>query len=280
MRFSERQGYRSARSAIQTEGMDDALRNALWNAFQRVIWDSEESYRNQPYTSTSNLYDLLRAYWGDFFRLPIDRLPEYTSKAIEALRKYFFEAEWFDIYDLIEFTATRLGKSRGSFANSCNEALEREMSGFRLVDCVVTPITSPAELDAIDEALRSSATHIGANAHLMRALELLSDRHNPDYRNSIKESISAVEAIAQSVTNNPSASLGDALRSIASNAPMHPALNRSLSSLYGYTSDASGIRHALLDEPTLDFVDAKFMLAACSAFVNYIVGKAYSPKKT
>jgi len=43
--------------------------------------------------------------------------------------------------------------------------------------------------------------------------------------------------------------------------------------LYGYTSDADGIRHALLEEVTLDFDDAKFMLVACSAFVNYIRAK-------
>ena len=44
--------------------------------------------------------------------------------------------------------------------------------------------------------------------------------------------------------------------------------------LYGYTSDADGIRHALLDESDLDFEDAKFMLVSCSAFTNYLKGKA------
>lgn len=278
MRFSERQGYRTARSSMQTDGMDDALRNSLWNVMQAVIWDSEESYMNQPFTSTSNLNELLRSFWSDFFKVPVDRVPQYTTKAIEAIREFFFETEWFDVYDLLEFTASKLGKSRASFVAACNQVLEREMSGYRLIDCTVTPITSSAELDAIDEALRNSASHLGANAHLKRSLELLSDRNKPDYRNSIKESISAVEAIAQSLTGNSSASLGDALRSISAAAPMHPALNRSLSALYGYTSDAAGIRHALLDEPNLDFVDAKFMLAACSAFVNYLVGKASSPK--
>jgi hypothetical protein len=53
-----------------------------------------------------------------------------------------------------------------------------------------------------------------------------------------------------------------------------------LSALYGYTSDSSGIRHALQDEPNLDFVDAKFMLVACSAFVNYLTDKAASVVKT
>jgi hypothetical protein len=44
--------------------------------------------------------------------------------------------------------------------------------------------------------------------------------------------------------------------------------------MYGYTSDAEGIRHALMDEPTLESEDAKFMLVSCSAFVNYLRSKA------
>ncbi len=51
-------------------------------------------------------------------------------------------------------------------------------------------------------------------------------------------------------------------------------LSRAFRQLYGYTSDANGIRHALLDESNLDFEDAKFMLVSCSAFINYLKGKA------
>lgn len=55
---------------------------------------------------------------------------------------------------------------------------------------------------------------------------------------------------------------------------MHPALKGAFEKLYGYTSSAKGIRHALLDEPNLGFEDAKFMLVSCSAFVNYLKSKA------
>jgi hypothetical protein len=37
-----------------------------------------------------------------------------------------------------------------------------------------------------------------------------------------------------------------------------------------HTSGANGIRHALLEESDLSFEDAKFMLVACAAFVNYL----------
>lgn len=43
---------------------------------------------------------------------------------------------------------------------------------------------------------------------------------------------------------------------------------------YGWTSDTPGIRHALMTEPDLHVEDAKFMLVACSAFINYVIAKA------
>jgi len=50
-------------------------------------------------------------------------------------------------------------------------------------------------------------------------------------------------------------------------------LKKGFSNLYGYTSSAEGIRHALLEEAKLNFEDAKFMLVSCSAFVNYLIAK-------
>ncbi len=43
----------------------------------------------------------------------------------------------------------------------------------------------------VEEALECRYTPV--KRHLSNALELLSDRENPDYQNSIKESITAVE---------------------------------------------------------------------------------------
>jgi hypothetical protein len=111
---------------------------------------------------------------------------------------------------------------------------------------------------------------------MKRALDLLADRKSPDYRNSIKESISAVEAICSLVAGSSSATLGQALKELEKkkSVDMHPALKGAFDKLYGYTSDAEGIRHALLKESNLDFEDAKFMLVSCSAFINYLRAKS------
>ena len=107
----------------------------------------------------------------------------------------------------------------------------------------------------------------------------MSDRTSPDYRNSIKESISAVEAACQIITGDQKATLGQAVKKLeGSGVELHPAFRDALSKMYGYTNDASGIRHALLDESTLDADDARFMLVTCSAFVNYLKAKAANRK--
>jgi len=105
-------------------------------------------------------------------------------------------------------------------------------------------------------------------------LDLLADRKSPDYRNSIKESILAVESLCQLITGNTKVTLGQALKDIENKVIIHSALKKSFSNLYGYTNDADGIRHALLDESNLNFEDAKFMLVSCSAFINYLKSKA------
>lgn len=280
MRFSERQGHKSVRSVIQIDSMDDPLRNSLWNVLQSVVWDSHRDRGNYSYTLSSSLDELFRSYWADYFKIPIDRIPTYVGDAIKSVRGYFFECKWYEVYDFMEFTAGFLKTSRARFIEISNRSLEREVSGYRFVGEKIVPISSKTELDAIGVALHGSGNNAGARMHLKRALELLSDRQSPDYRNSIKESISAVEAVVVGIAGDSSATLGVALKAISQHAPIHPALNRSLTALYGYTSDSDGIRHALLDEPNLDFIDAKFMLVACAAFVNYIRAKAEPPQQS
>ena len=47
--------------------------------------------------------------------------------------------------------------------------------------------------------------------------------------------------------------------------------------LYGYASNEKGIRHALLEETAnVAEEDARFMIVACSAFVNLLSVKADS----
>jgi hypothetical protein len=80
--------------------------------------------------------------------------------------------------------------------------------------------------------------------------------------------------VVQAITGEECAELGKALRVIEEKVSIHPALKSAFSKLYGYTSDESGIRHAMLDATSPDSEDAIYMLVSCSAFVNYLMVKA------
>ena len=152
----------------------------------------------------------------------------------------------------------------------------RELSAYRFVGENITAITDETEIKAIEETIEMARETklTGVREHLKTALSMLSDRKNPDYRNSVKESISAVESLAQIIADKSDATLGEALKIIENKTYLHGALKKGFISIYGYTSDEDGIRHAMLKESKVDFEDAKYMIVSCSAFINYLIVKA------
>lgn len=290
MKFSERMGHSAPRCEIQIENIDQKLRAALWNCFYVHFLDSFkgptqtdmilqtlESHRPHRHHALGNLQALFRALWSTLRKLPIDSLPNDYESAVSEIRSWFFSSQWFEVYDFIEFIAKSDSSSRQSeFIAFCNAEMEKELSGYRFVGSQIAPIIDQTEISEIEDAIETASKHDleGVRLHITNALEKLSDRDNPDYRNSIKESISAVESVAQIISKSPNASLGDALKAIEAEIQLHPALKKGFLSIYGYTSDADGIRHALLDTPKCAFEDAKYMLVSCSAFVNYLLMKA------
>lgn len=269
-RFSQRYGHTPLERAFQRESVDEALRTKLWNVLKVTIWDR---YNHDDYSlrETSQQIDMmLKRLWFNFFNKDLDNLPEfhtrYGKSAYNQLKTYFLECEWFAVYDFIEEISLDQSKLLSDKSREwINQVLEEQNAAYRFVGKEIAEITDQQEIDAIEDGLEHPEKPV--RIHLEAALRMLSDKQAPDYRNSVKESISSVEAACRLVNGNVSATLGDALKKIRN---LHPALSKAFNQLYGYTSDASGIRHALIDEPNITYADAKFMLVACSAFVSYL----------
>ena len=276
MKFSQRYGYTPVKNSIQLEHMDSELRNSLWNCLEICYWNQGRgSYLND--SANSELQGICNVTWKDFFKKPLDTRPRIWPEAKSQLRHYFFsEAKWYQVYDFIEFIPNHdHSRSRSNrpvfFRHEVNEVLEREMSGYRFVEEIIVPITDQTEIGEIESAMNGKEQ--SANDHLHAALNLLSDRNDPDYPNSIKESISAVESLVKSTLGTEKGTLGDLLKEMDRRTPLHPAYKSALSSLYGYTSDEGGIRHGKSDtDREVTFEEAKFMLVVCSAFINYVRG--------
>ncbi|MEP0914982.1 hypothetical protein NDI45_29225 [Leptolyngbya sp. GB1-A1] len=286
--FSQRFGFIPRKDIMQIESMDDDLRNSLWNVLVLSFWKKLEGYsqidydekesNNYHHVERDNVRFLVKNLWFSHFKKTFDELSGFWEFDYRFIKKKFFQYQWFEVYDFLEFIARSYTNhsTLESFIHLCNFVLEREFSGYRFVGSTITPITSETEIKIIEEALTSEDRFIPVSNHIKTAVICLSNKENPDYRNSIKESISAVESICCLISNDNKATLGKALKAIGKEqkVDLHPALGGAFSQLYGYTNDANGIRHALLDESNLDFEDAKFMLVSCSAFINYLKGKA------
>lgn len=268
MKFSQRLGHSPVKDKLQIDSIDDDLLNSLWSVFLDAFIEK------LPPVSLGNF---MKRLWFSFFKYPIDTLSLYSDGstsldyAKKVLREHFYNSkrEWYEIYDFIEFCVPN---APSDFSEIVNKILDREKSAFRFVNNQLVQITSTQEINEIEEAILNSHKFSSVNTHLNAALNLLSDRKKPDYRNSIKESISAVESVCKIYTQNEKATLGEALNKLEKDHNLHPALKKSFSSLYGYTSDDAGIRHALTEnDRSVDFHEAKFILVTCSAFTNFLI---------
>ena len=278
LRFSERKGFKTVSKEIQREYINEKTRNSLWNVFSEIVWNRvirREGINGQF------IKPFVNSLWDEFFEEPIDQIPRNGRDVYIVIRNFFFQSKWYELFDFIEFVSEKFPNTMGVnkyFIEGTNEVLKKKLSAYRLIGDTITEISSEEEIAEIAEALTDTDVHKSIRLHIKTALKMLSDKKSPDFRNSIKESISAVETICRIITEKPKTTLGEALKKISNKVEIHPALKSAFLKLYGYTSDEDGIRHSIMDLKDIDFEDAKFMLVSCSAFVNYLKEKAIKVK--
>lgn len=125
---------------------------------------------------------------------------------LRRIRNLFLEFTWHKVYSFLEFLAPLLEHflSFIDFIDECNSIFERENSAYRFVNGLITPITSELEISSIKKVLDETDE---AAVHIESALILLSNREKNQARESIAQSISAVEAIAKKVVGKNAATL-------------------------------------------------------------------------
>lgn len=277
MRFSERFGHKPVRLELQKESIDDALRAGLWTAVSTQVFEFRFVYNDWE----ERYFRVSKRCMVYFFKRPIDEAPSSADEFVERIRKWFFKADWHQIYDFIEFVSVpdnsgfhEQDNRAIKFPEMVNSFLEMEKSAYRLINCQIIPITSEKELEEVAAVGQLSGKFAPVAKHISAAVALYANRRSPDYRNSVKEAISAVESAVKIMTGNDKATLGDALKKLGEHHQLHPALKEALSKLYGYTNDAGGIRHAMLEASNIDEPDARFMLVVCSAFSNLLIERS------
>jgi hypothetical protein len=218
MRFSERMGFKPIKNIIQIDSMDTELRNSLWNALVIFYWEhipndtyfkyvKRDKYTGQSDVSKNEFSSLIFKLWEHYFKHSLHELPNIWTDRRQlckttvygAIYNYFFNCEWYEVYDFVEFIPENYYsynyKDRNKkFVEYCNAIMKRELSVYRFVDGKIARLTSEEEIISVEEAIDIGDQLKPVSLHMKQALDLFADRKSPDYRNSIKESISAVES--------------------------------------------------------------------------------------
>ncbi len=263
MIFSKRYGFEKEKT-MQIYEMDDDLRTSLLNIIYLHF------FKNAVYPKIT----FLEPIWIKILKKDVSEINHIRSgnQIYNILKREFYDNEWYKIYNIIEFIIQTSGDSKKiSLTTDFNEMLEMENSAYRIINGVVVPITDEIEIQEIEQVFKLNDKFKPVKDQVDSALKLLSSKENPDYKNSFKESISAVESLCKIILNDDNISLGNALKKIErdNNLRINPALKEAFRKIYGFAS--TEVRHGTIEESEIDYDLAKFMVVTCCAFINYLI---------
>lgn len=284
--FSERIGKPTCITTVQLNEFDDHTRTQISNQLFKLL---DYIFSNQDEYSVGMYQDPASNMGSDFCKALRADVLGYSvflhsfdiirwDREFDRIDNVIAQAPYNEVLDVIEYcyywvTHRSDPLIKTTWKNAFNMLFRQEYVGYRFVSDQIVPVTDELEIREIEQACKTPFD--GARTQLQKALGFLSDRENPDYKNCVKESISAVESVCKVISGNEKATLKDALNSLISNGMnIHGSLKSATLALYGYASDEGGIRHAEREtESTVTFEEAKFMMVTCSAIVNYLVAE-------
>ncbi|HPQ70777.1 MAG TPA: hypothetical protein PKW95_16755 [bacterium] len=275
--FSEM--YGSPKKKKKLDQLDKRSKGRLWN----FLSDNAISRKTLEY------------FWSEIFCQTFESFPTYDHLRKKKTSELFVKAEHEQCFDCIQYYFYKLWQELNNvsplryglfhdeldpetekknilskindLSTELNKILEEEGLQWRFNGHNFVPVTNEIESDSVTKTCNLPSPFNEANNHIQKAIELIRDQDKPDYSNSIKESISAVEAAVQAYTNSPGLTFSKSIDKLA----IHPSLKESWKRLYGFTSDEGGIRHAknAKTKTKVDFSLAQYFIVTCSAMVNY-----------
>ena len=262
MSFSERAGLQSLKS-LSADTLEPSLRNRLWNVIRSSYFSSA--------AWSPDLNAFVERLWDEYFKWPQDSIPYAT--VLQTIRDYYFHAEWNQVYDFLEFCPGAFPSAdlNARFVARANAVFVQELAPYRFLGQRLVRVSSSEEFEAIEQALANAHPLESVQERLRRALDLLADRHAPDYEASIRESLEALAALERTLSGRAPKFLARMADAVEAGLPSversrKPSRQSRIWSGLGQGRDA-GREEAHFD-------DAKFALVVCSAAVNYALGKA------
>jgi hypothetical protein len=135
------------------------------------------------------------------------------------------------------------------------------------------------ELVAKSQVVLSDSRLLSARKHFDKALQFFRHPTRPDYENSVKEAVCAVEAAGKALFPMAKAStLGDLVKWLGSTTEtsVPKAICQTFTGAYAFRSGGDGVGHGGANggKATLDVTE--YLLAICASQIIYLVGLANS----
>lgn len=276
--FSEREGHIKPKE-MQIRSLDNEIRSILWNIVFHALPEKRDTWG-----AISAHQPVFMIIWECFLKKPADERPKRLDLNYEFIKNIFLHSTWYEVFNFIEFILQSwqhmsFTMDKSSFIRRCNYALDHEKVQYNITDDIISPLTSKPEMKSVEQALNTSFSN--ARSHIRQAYILFAERKNPDYTNSMKESISAVESLILETTGEKSLNDKAMHRLEDIGLKMHSQFKRAVLNLYWFSSGTvrhgqpskSGKSGETSEPPHVNESTARFMLVTCSAFINYIVSE-------
>jgi AbiJ N-terminal domain 4 len=202
MRFSQRVGAKPPFRSGLNEATQE-LRTRAWNLFYPIVIPDGEGSDWGTYRANA------KVIWNHL-HWTTDKIPHYASDGREKLKDYWFSSDWASFFDLFERCVQiladeqrRLYREPAKLYETVNSVLEQQGCAYRFISEVLAPITNPLAMAEVKTASQCAIESV--STHIIEALRQLPPNPEASPRNSVKESISAVEAALKHLTGQPAA---------------------------------------------------------------------------
>ena len=272
--FSQRYGHEPVPEALQLGELPSEARTMMWSVLYEQMENTRVADAILRLNSVGGVWEaILKAKHLFLDARPLDEWNDGFRSQCAELKGRILEDPFNRVFDLIEFIM-RHPDCPLEFINGVSWLFRHFQLAYAIdtgPPATVVPMATAEEGAQLKRSLKElrSAGLDGCLVHLRNASKCINEG---DWAGGVRESIHAVESVARQIDPKASQTLGPALVSLERQSALHPALRGAFDKLYGYTSNAQGIRHPLLDkaeaEVTID--EAVFMLGACASFASYL----------
>lgn len=275
LNFSQREGLSPLPIAYELEELSYEVRNEI-----KYILEEELNKYFGFYRGNEELPDwrkMFKDWHVQVLKLHVEGFhPDNTRYQLLGL---ISTGPYNQVLDTLEFFINHKILANHFLRNEISDLFEREQVAYLLIEKnknhqIFVPRASKEEGEAYLRALDllDSDSFNGARKNLAEAGYHLAKK---EYDKSVRESIHAVESMIRVLTGNRNIKYSDGLRELSKKFSLHGALGEGLVKLYGFFSDADGVRHSSIEGVvSVDEETAFYFLGACASFVTLLTRKA------